>query len=66
MKKRQMERSKKSNGKLKGESQTKRQEGEYSDIQGKRMKQCIHVALFITIIVLTAISCYLFFSTPNS
>ena len=64
MKKRQMERSKKSNGKLKGESQTKRQEGEYSDIQGKRMKQCVKIAFLITATAIAFTLIYFSFFTP--
>jgi hypothetical protein len=60
MKKRQLERNKKSNGKLKEKSQIKRQNDEYSDIQGQRMKQCIKLATPIFFGILFLLFIYFF------
>ena len=50
MKRRQLERSKKSKGELKEQSQQQRQNDEYSDMQGGNTKKCVHVAAGIFLI----------------
>jgi hypothetical protein len=64
MKQRHIKRSKASNGDLHRQSQKKRQGGEYSDIQGKRMKQCVKIAFLITATAIAFTLIYFSFFTP--
>lgn len=64
MKQRQMKRNKINNGDLAKKSQQQRQDSEYSDLQGKRMRQCVNVAFLVAVTALAAGLIYLSLFVP--